>query len=143
MNEHSQTEVKSERKPNRWPKWVGPMFGPQPVPNKPITAGNPPENINQQTDHIISTVLREGVTSISHKNAASAALLQVNMVNACAGPHDDFQRREEGEGIGGEGRGAQAENGAYGAGVAGEEGVSRIGWMEERVEESEALAETG
>lgn len=103
------------------------MFGPQPVPNKPITAGNPPENINQQTDHIISTVLREGVTSISHKNAASAALLQVNMVNACAGPHDDFQRREEGEGIGGEGRGAQAENGAYGAGVAGEEGVSRIG----------------
>lgn len=65
------------------------------------------------------------------------------MVNASAGAHNNFQRREKGKSLGCDGRWAHTDEGANGSSLEGEEGVNlvRLGAVEERVDESEVSLE--
>ena len=90
---------------------------PQTRANKSVSRGNSAQNIEQKRDGVVGHVLRVGVAGIGDGNATTVALGEVDVVKAGAGANDKSQRREAVEGVGGDGRGADADESAYGGGL--------------------------
>lgn len=90
---------------------------PQTRANKSVSSGKSAQNIEQKRDGVVGHVLRVGVAGIGDGNATTATLGEVDVVKAGAGANDKSQRREVVEGVDGDGRGADANESAYGGGL--------------------------
>jgi hypothetical protein len=123
-------------------KWVLSLLRPQPGPNEPVTGRYLAQNIEQQRDGIVGNVLGECVAGIGDGNATAEALGDVDVVDTGAGRHHDPKGGKETEHVGGQWGRSCADEGLYGCGVAGQEGLKwLVGGRGVRVEDAEVAVQ--
>jgi hypothetical protein len=134
----AQKEYQPNEPTNLRAKWVLSLLRPQPGPNEPVTGRYSEQNIEQQRDGIVGNVLGKCVAGVGDGDATTAALGDVDVVEASAGGHHEPKGGKEIEQVGSHWGGIYADEGPYGRGVAGQEGVRwLVGGGGVRVEDAE------
>lgn len=77
------------------PKRVIATHGPRARTDEPIGGRDPPKDVDQECYGVVGDVLSKGSACIGDGDAPAAAILEVNVVEASAGAHEELEVREE------------------------------------------------